>query len=162
MLTSARSPEMETLKARLKNMWMADDCGLSESDGRSSVNRPYEEPAGSRSPTNHQIIKEAVMYDIQNLGRMKNLAVHAPNAMQAFVAFDKAVLAEGAIPRKYKELMAIAVALTTQCPYCIDLHTDKARETGASDSEIAETVLIAAALRAGGAITHGTHAMKGT
>ena len=102
------------------------------------------------------------MYDIENLGRMKNLAVHAPHAMQAFVAFDKAALAEGAIPRKYKELMAIAVALTTQCPYCIELHTDKARETGASDPEIAETVLIAAALRAGGAITHGTHAMKGT
>jgi hypothetical protein len=56
------------------------------------------------------------MYDIQNLGRMKSLAVHAPNAMQAFVAFDKAALAEGAIPRKYKELMAIAVALTTSAP----------------------------------------------
>ena len=102
------------------------------------------------------------MYDIENLGRMKNLAVHASQAMQAFVAFDKAALAEGAIPRKYKELMAIAVALTTQCPYCIELHTDKARETGASDSEIAESVIVAAALRAGGAITHGTHAMKGT
>lgn len=102
------------------------------------------------------------MYDIENLARMKNLAVHAPHAMQAFVAFDKAALAEGALPRKYKELMAIAVALTTQCPYCIALHTDRAWETGASDQEIAETVLIAAALRAGGAITHGTHAMKGT
>ena len=102
------------------------------------------------------------MYDIENLGRMKNLAVHAPHAMQTFVAFDKAALAEGAIPRKYKELMAIAVALTTQCPYCIELHTDKARETGASDFEIAESVLVAAALRTGGAITHGTHAMKGT
>lgn len=102
------------------------------------------------------------MYDIENLGRMKHLAVHAPHAMQAFVAFDKAALAEGAIPRKYKELMAIAVALTTQCPYCIELHTDKARETGASDPEITETVLVAAALRAGGAITHGTHAMKET
>lgn len=102
------------------------------------------------------------MYDIKNLDRMKNLEVHAPKAIQAFAAFDKAALAEGAIPRKYKELMAIAVALTTQCPYCIELHTDKARETGASDPEIAEVVLIAAALRAGGAITHGTHAMKGT
>lgn len=102
------------------------------------------------------------MYDVVNLSRMKNLEVHAPKAMQAFMAFDKAALAEGAIPRKYKELMAIAVALTTQCPYCIDLHTDRARETGASDPELAETVLIAAALRAGGAITHGTHVMKGT
>lgn len=101
------------------------------------------------------------MYDVKNLSKMKHLEVHASEAMQAFVAFDKAALAEGAIPRKYKELMAIAVALTTQCPYCIELHTDRARETGALDSEIAETVLIAAVLRAGAAITHGTHAMKG-
>jgi AhpD family alkylhydroperoxidase len=74
----------------------------------------------------------------------------------------KAFLAEGAIPKKYKELMALAVAFTTQCPYCIEIHSNKARERGASDPEIAEAVLIAAALRAGGAITHGTHAMKGT
>ena len=58
------------------------------------------------------------------------------------------------------EKMAMAVAFTTQCPYCIELHTNKAREYGASDPEIAESVLVAAALRAGGAITHGTHAMK--
>jgi AhpD family alkylhydroperoxidase len=102
------------------------------------------------------------MYDIKNLQEMKTLGVHASKAMQAFVAFDQAHLAEGAIPRKSKELMAIVVAFTTQCPYCIELHTDKARGTGASDAEIAETVLIAAALRAGGAVAHGTHAMKGT
>lgn len=57
--------------------------------------------------------------------------------------------------------MALAVAFTTQCPYCIELHSNNARELGNSDREIAETVLIAAALRAGAAITHGTHAMKG-
>ncbi len=99
------------------------------------------------------------MYDMKNLSKMKNLEAHAPNAMKAFVAFDKAALAEGAIPQKYKELMALAVAFTTQCPYCIDLHSNKAREKGASDPEIAEAVLIAAALRAGAAITHGTHAL---
>jgi AhpD family alkylhydroperoxidase len=104
--------------------------------------------------------QEVVMYDLKNLSKMKTLEVHAPEAMKAFVAFDKAALAEGAIPRKYKELMALAVAFTTQCPYCIELHANKAREIGASDPEIAEAVLIAAALRAGGAITHGTHAMK--
>jgi len=102
------------------------------------------------------------MYDIKNLTRMKDLEANAPEAMKAFVAFDKAALAEGAIPVKYKELMALAVAFTTQCPYCIELHSNKARETGASDREIVESVLVAAALRAGGAITHGTHAMKGT
>jgi AhpD family alkylhydroperoxidase len=104
--------------------------------------------------------QEVVMYDLKNLSKMKNLEAHAPEAMKAFVAFDKAALAEGTIPRKYKELMALAVAFTTQCPYCIELHANKAREIGASDPEIAEAVLVAAALRAGGAITHGTHAMK--
>jgi AhpD family alkylhydroperoxidase len=101
------------------------------------------------------------MYDMKNLAKLKNLEAHAPEAMKAFVAFDKAALAEGAIPQKYKELMALAVAFTTQCPYCIDLHSNKAREKGASNPEIAEAVLIAAALRAGAAITHGTHAMQG-
>jgi AhpD family alkylhydroperoxidase len=87
--------------------------------------------------------------------------VNASEAMRGFVAFDKAAFSEGAISTKYKELMAIAVACTTQCPYCIDIHSNKARQMGASDQEIAEAVLIAAALRAGGAITHGTHAMTG-
>jgi len=100
------------------------------------------------------------MYDLKNLSMMKQLEANASEAMRGFVDFDKAAFAEGAIPTKYKELMAIAVACTTQCPYCIELHSDKARKRGASDQEIAETVLVAAALRAGGAITHGTHAMK--
>ena len=56
-------------------------------------------------------------------------------------------------------LVAIAVAVTTQCPYCIEVHQRRARAQGATDAEIAEAVLVAAALRAGGAITHGTHAM---
>jgi AhpD family alkylhydroperoxidase len=100
------------------------------------------------------------MYDLKNLGKMKTLGANGQEAMNAFVAFDKAALADGAIPRKYKELIALGVAFTTQCPYCIDIHSNSAREMGASDPEIAETVLVAAALRAGGAMTHGTHAMK--
>lgn len=100
------------------------------------------------------------MYDKKNLSKIKNLEAHAPEAMKAFVAFDKAALSDGAIPRKYKELMALAVAFTTQCPYCIEIHSNSARELGTSNAEIAETVFIAAALRAGGAVTHGTHAMK--
>jgi AhpD family alkylhydroperoxidase len=102
------------------------------------------------------------MYDIKNLDRMENLEVHAPKAMQAFVAFDKAALGEGTVPKKYKELIALGVAFTTQCPYCIEIHANHARQAGASDPEIAESVLVAAALRAGGAITHGTHAMRRT
>jgi len=105
---------------------------------------------------------EVTMYDMKNLGRLKYLEVHAPEATKAFWAFDKAAWSEGAISKKHKELIAVSVALTIQCPYCIDLHVGRAREAGASEPEIAETVLAAAALRAGGAITHGTHALKGT
>ena len=101
------------------------------------------------------------MYDMKNLSKMKNLEAHAPEAMKAFVAFDKAALAAGAISVKYKELIALGVAFTTQCPYCIEIHAGNARGAGASEQEIAEAVLVAAALRAGGAVTHGTHALKG-
>ena len=109
--------------------------------------------------TTTEIEQNTSLYDITNLEKMKTLGTHAPEAMKAFVAFDKAALAPGAIPVKFKELMAMAVAFTTQCPYCIELHANKAREQGASDPEIAESVLVAAALCAGGAITHGTHAI---
>jgi AhpD family alkylhydroperoxidase len=100
------------------------------------------------------------MYDMKNLAKLKLIDANASEGMKAFVAFDKAAMAAGAIPVKYKELLALAVAFTTQCTYCVEIHANRAREAGASDPEIAETVLVAAALRAGGAITHGTHAMK--
>jgi AhpD family alkylhydroperoxidase len=101
------------------------------------------------------------MYEVENLSKLKNIGAVAPEAMKAFLAFDKAALAAGAIPAKYKELIAVAVALTTQCPYCIEIHSQKAHEAGASNQELSEVVLVAAALRAGGAITHGTHALNG-
>ena len=101
------------------------------------------------------------MYGMKNLAKMKDLDALAPEAMKAFVAFDKVALAAGAISVKYKELIALGVAFTTQCPYCIELHAGNARGAGASEQEIAEAVLVAAALRAGGAVTHGTHALKG-
>jgi len=99
------------------------------------------------------------MYSMKTLEKMKALEANAPAAMKAFWEFDQAALAPGAISRKDKELMALAVAFTTQCPYCIGIHAERAREAGASEPEIAETVTVAAALRAGAAITHGTHAI---
>src|SRR5690242_4476995 len=104
--------------------------------------------------------REPGPYDMSNMSRLKVLAAHAPEAMQAFVAFDKAALADGAIPRKYKELIALGVAFTTQCPYCIEVHVKGAKKAGASREEITESSLIAAALRAGGAATHGAMALK--
>ena len=99
------------------------------------------------------------MYDMKNLTKFKRLGELAPEAFKAFVAFDEAAVKFGVIPIKYKELIAVAVALTTQCPYCIDIHTKKAKKAGATEQELAETTLVAAALRAGGAMTHGTHTL---
>jgi len=99
------------------------------------------------------------MYDMKNLAKLKEMDNLAPDAMKAFWAFDKAAMADGAIPLKYKELMAIAVALTTQCPYCIEIHSKRAKAAGVTEAELAEAVTVAAALRAGAAITHGTHTL---
>src|SRR4051812_19484054 len=100
------------------------------------------------------------MYDMKNLGKFKRFGELAPEAFKAFVAFDEAAVKDGAVPRKYKELIAIAVALTTQCPYCIEIHTKNARRAGATEQELAETTFVAAALRAGAAMTHGTHTLE--
>jgi AhpD family alkylhydroperoxidase len=100
------------------------------------------------------------MYNMQNLTKFKKLGELAPDAFKAFVAFDQAAFKGGVIPLKYKELMAVAVALTTQCAYCIEIHSKKAKQAGATEQELAEATLIAAALRAGGAMTHGTHTLE--
>jgi AhpD family alkylhydroperoxidase len=97
------------------------------------------------------------MFDMKNLGRLKKLDENATDAMKAFWAFDKAAFAEGALSAREKQLIAVGVALTTQCPYCIELHNKAAREAGASDAQLAEAALVAAAIRAGGAVTHATH-----
>lgn len=99
------------------------------------------------------------MYSKENLAKLKKMNELAPEVMKAFWAFDKAAVADGAIPVKYKELIAVAVALTTQCPYCIDIHTGNARKAGATDAELTEAAMVAASLRAGGAVTHATHAL---
>jgi AhpD family alkylhydroperoxidase len=100
------------------------------------------------------------MYDMKNLAKFGRIGELAPSAFQGFVAFDAAAFQDGAVPLKYKELIAVGVALTTQCPYCIEIHAKRAKKAGASEAELAETTLVAAALRAGGALTHGTHTLE--
>jgi len=99
------------------------------------------------------------MYNKANLAKVPKMDALAPQVMKAFWAFDQAAVAEGAIPVKYKELIAVAVALTTQCPYCIEIHSANARKAGATDAEMVEAAMVAAALRAGAAVTHATHAL---
>jgi AhpD family alkylhydroperoxidase len=86
----------------------------------------------------------------------------APQEFQAYQAFSQAVMGrtDGAIPQKTRELIALGVALTTQCAYCLETHTAAAVKLGASKEELAEVVYIASAMRAGAAAAHGMLAMK--
>ncbi|MGH3966890.1 MAG: carboxymuconolactone decarboxylase family protein [Mycobacterium sp.] len=84
----------------------------------------------------------------------------APHIHDAFEAFSQAVFADGALPEKTKQLIAVAVAHTTQCPYCIRGHTRLARRKGNSDEEIMEAVWVAAEMRAGAAYAHATLAVE--
>ena len=98
------------------------------------------------------------MHSMDNLKKLPKLSKGAKEATDAFWIYNNAVMSDGgAVPKKYKELLALGVALTTQCSYCLELHKKTAVEAGATEAQIAETIHVAAAIRAGGAITHGTH-----
>lgn len=83
----------------------------------------------------------------------------APDTHEAFQAFSKQVFADGALSKKTKQLIAVAVAHTTQCPYCIRGHTSGALHAGATDEEIMEAIWVASEMRAGGAYAHSALAL---
>ena len=85
------------------------------------------------------------MYDPANLKKLAKFGELAPAIWEGFLAFDRAAMADGAIPAKTKELIAVAVAVTTQCPYCIDIHSKRAKAAGCTEAELAEAVLVSAA-----------------
>ena len=78
----------------------------------------------------------------------------APAQQAAFDAFGKAVFADGSLPAKFKQIIAVAVAHVTQCPYCIKGHTKAALRAGATEQELMEAIWVAAEMRAGGAYAH--------
>jgi AhpD family alkylhydroperoxidase len=119
---------------------------------------------GNLKPFAYPVILEdnvSHYHDSDDLKILKDFKQLAPEEFAGFVALDAIVGREdGAIPRKYRELIALAVACTTQCPYCLDVHTRGAKRAGASREEVAEASLLAAALRAGAAVTHGALAVR--
>jgi AhpD family alkylhydroperoxidase len=100
-------------------------------------------------------------HDESDLKLMRDMRKLAPDDFNAWLGLEKSVGRDGgAIPRKYRELIAIAVAATTQCPYCVESHAKAAQAAGATREEVVEASFIAAALRAGAAATHGAMALK--
>lgn len=83
----------------------------------------------------------------------------APDVADAFSKFSQAVFREGALSRKHKQVIAVAVAHVTQCPYCIRGHTKAAIREGATPEELMEAIWVAAEMRAGGAFAHSVIAL---
>src|SRR4051795_12814589 len=83
-----------------------------------------------------------------------------PDAEAAFQAFSQKVFADGALPSKMKQIIAVAVAHVTQCPYCIKGHMKAALRHGASEQELMEAIWVAAEMRAGGAYALRSHSTR--
>ncbi|UOQ94857.1 carboxymuconolactone decarboxylase family protein [Halobacillus shinanisalinarum] len=105
-------------------------------------------------------MSQDVLYQQSNINRLGEFEQLAPDAFRAFVNFDKKALAAGELSAKVKELIAVAVAHTTGCPYCIDLHVKNVKKQEASKEEVAEAIMVATALKAGSAIAHGVNALN--
>jgi AhpD family alkylhydroperoxidase len=99
-------------------------------------------------------------YHADDMKRLRKLRELKPELFKSFVEFDAKVFEAGALDIKTKELIAVATAHITQCPYCIDAHTKRAKKAGASDAEVAESIFVAMALRAGASWAHSAIAMK--
>jgi len=83
----------------------------------------------------------------------------APEPLRAFKVFSKVVFADGSLPNVTKQLIAVAVAHVTQCPYCIKGHTAEALRVGATEQQIMESIWVAVEMRAGGAYAHSMLAL---
>ena len=103
--------------------------------------------------THEQLYPEATLELAKERKRL------APGPADAFRAFSRSVFAEGALSVKTKQLIAVAVAHVTQCPYCIRSHTGAALQQGGTGEEIMEAIWVAAEMRAGGAYAHSALAL---
>src|SRR5207248_3666334 len=101
-----------------------------------------------------------VFHGVDMRKQLKRMRELAPEVYRAFLEFDGKAFAEGALAVKTKELIALAIAQITQCPWCIDAHTARAAKAGATDQEIAETTFVAMAMAAGAAWSHGGLALQ--
>ena len=96
-----------------------------------------------------------VFHGVDVKKQFKRMRELAPEAYRAFLEFDAKVFADGALPGKTKELIALGIAHITQCPWCIDAHTGRATKAGATDKELGEVIFVSMAMAAGAAWAHG-------
>lgn len=95
-----------------------------------------------------------ILYARSNLENVRNLGKFALEGFRGYSTFSAASTKEGKLSAKFKEIIATASGVASQCPYCIDVHTKKAIQLGATNEELAEAIMVTSALRAGGAYAH--------
>ncbi|MBS1764607.1 MAG: carboxymuconolactone decarboxylase family protein [Bacteroidetes bacterium] len=100
------------------------------------------------------------MYPAATAEDAKKKAALAPKQVEAWRNFSRTVFKEGVLDEKTKQLIAVAVAHVTQCPYCIKAHVPQAMRKGATKEEIMEAIWVASEMRSGAAYAHATIAME--
>ncbi|RNA69953.1 carboxymuconolactone decarboxylase family protein [Alteribacter keqinensis] len=105
-------------------------------------------------------MNQDVLYTKSSIGRLEELKSLAPESYDAFMKVNNKALASETLTAKQKELIAVAVAHTTGCAYCIELHIANVKEQEASKEEVAEAIMVASALKAGSALAHSVNALN--
>lgn len=99
-------------------------------------------------------------YQSQDLKKFKNITDWTPELGTKFFEYYNSVFQEGALSSREKSLIALAVAHTVQCPYCIDAYTQDGLQRGIERNEMMEAVHVAAAIRGGASLVHGVQMME--
>ncbi len=99
-------------------------------------------------------------YKPEDLGKFGSIAEWHPDLAKKFFSYYNAVFEEGALTSREKALIALAVAHTVQCPYCIDAYTGGSLEAGADEQQMMEALHVAAAIRGGASLVHGVQMME--
>jgi len=94
-------------------------------------------------------------YDAEDLNRFSDMGNDAPELWQKFLSYYGAVFEEGALSKREKALIALAVASAVQCPYCIDAYTKSSLENGSDKEQMTEAIHVASAIRGGASLIHG-------
>lgn len=100
-------------------------------------------------------------YDPADLAKFSadGIGSYAKQAWEGFMGYYGPVYADGALSSREKHLIALGVAAALQCPYCIDAHGKSCMELGCDGDQIMEAFHVAASIRAGATLAHGTQAL---
>ncbi len=99
-------------------------------------------------------------YKPEDLLKFGDISKFQPTLGKKFFDYYGEVFKEGALTQREKSLIALAVAHTVQCPYCIDAYTTDSLEKGADEEQMMEAIHVAAAIRSGASLVHGVQMMN--